>query len=82
MQPVSRDWIGLDTRVCRGETPIRQVNEKHITKTKKPQISCLTSFFRIFASDTDHVFETPKIFNERRPLIFAVTCRMIITSRP
>ena len=35
IQPVSRGWIGLDTRVCRGETPIRQVNEKYITKNKK-----------------------------------------------
>ena len=41
MQPVSRDWIGLDTRMCRGETPIRQVNEKYIKKINKLQIHFL-----------------------------------------
>ena len=35
IQPVSRGGIGLDTRVCRGETPIRQVNQKYTTKIKK-----------------------------------------------
>ena len=39
MQPVSRGWIGLDAKGRRGDTPIRQVNEKYSTKHKKLQTS-------------------------------------------
>ena len=35
IQPVSRGWIGLDAEMRRGDTPIRQVNEKYITKNKQ-----------------------------------------------
>ena len=35
IQPVSWGWIGLDTWGHRGDTPIRQVNEKYITKNEK-----------------------------------------------
>lgn len=39
IQPVSRGWIGLDAKVRRGDTPIRQVILEYITKTNELQIS-------------------------------------------
>jgi len=44
MQPVSRDWIGLDAEVRRADIPIRQVNEKYITKTKR-----ITNYLVLYA---------------------------------
>ena len=46
IQPVSRGWIGLDAKMRRGDTPIRQVIIEYITKTNELQISLSPSHTR------------------------------------
>lgn len=41
IQPVSRGWIGLDAKMRRGDTPIRQVIIEYITKTTELQVPWL-----------------------------------------